>query len=65
MANEVTETQFDDSNKLISKNIKLTTSMKMWRAFESYWRSRGKTTLVEGLRTAMEDATNSSMQSQT
>ena len=62
MANEVTETQFDE-NKLISKNIKLTTSVKMWRAFEGYWRSRGKTTLVEGLRTAMEDVTQSSIQS--
>jgi len=37
------------------KNVRIQTSVDMWRAFEVWWRSRGKISLAEGLRSAMEE----------
>ena len=64
MAMGMTETQINGDNTLETKVVRIRTSVRIWRAFEDYWRSLGKTTLAEGFRTAMEDVTKSRLQKQ-
>ena len=64
MAQGMTETQLNGDNQLETKIVRIRTSVKIWRAFEDYWRNLGKTTLAEGFRTAMEDVTRSNLESQ-
>jgi len=55
MAEEMTKTQAQQE----TKDVRIKTSVALWRRFDGWWLSRGKVTRAEGIRTAMEEVTGS------
>ena len=60
MAEEMTKTQVEHE----TKDVRIQTSVALWRRFDGWWRSRGKVSRAEGIRTAMEEVTGSDSPSQ-